>query len=535
MNTRAAQRRARFVPGVVALAATALLVASVASPSAGASSRQPAPDRRGGPPVPTLDWSDCGDGFQCATAIVPLDYQHPRAQTIELALIRRPAVDQANRIGTLFLNPGGPGGSGVNMVRGAPEPAFQAVARFDVVGFDPRGVGASRPAIDCGTEANPAAFIFERPHTIDPAAFEAEMRAIGDACLANNAELLPHMSTGNVARDLDLLRAAVGDEQLNYLGFSYGTVIGATYATMFPGRSRAMILDSPVDVQGYYGDPVHNWREQASGFENALDRFFMHCATAGPGCGFGGSDPEAAFDGLVARLNRAPLSSPEPATVPPLNGDLVLTAATSTLYDRFFYPLFAHSLIAAEAGDPGPMYDYLALNDGGVGNDAQIAVLGVDQRFDRRVDQYFVNGEQNYGLFDHFWWDGGYSDLLQAVWPVEDRGALRGEVENPAGANPILIIAVTYDPATPYVAAERLTADLGNARLLTYQADGHGALTSLDPCLWGPFVTYLNTLTLPAEGTTCIDPGPPFPSAGSRSTSSAETEPWLVPDFRLPT
>jgi pimeloyl-ACP methyl ester carboxylesterase len=533
MNRRVAQGRARFVPGVVALVAMALLVGSAASRSAGAPA-QPAPNGRGGPPVPTLDWTDCGDGFQCATAVVPLDYQHPRGQTIELALIRRPAADQANRIGSLFLNPGGPGGSGIAMVRGAPEPAFQAVARFDVVGFDPRGVGASRPAIDCGTEGNPAAFIFERPDTIDPTAFEAEMRSIGDACLANNSTLLPHMSTANVARDLDLLRAAVGDEQLNYLGFSYGTVIGATYATMFPGRSRAMILDSPVDVQGYYNDPVQNWREQASGFENGLDRFFMHCAAAGPACGFGGSDPEAAFDGLIARLNRAPLPSPDPATLPPLNGDLVIVAATSTLYDRFFYPLFAQALTAAEAGDPGPMYDYLALDDGGVGNDAQIAVLGVDQRFDRRVDQYFANGEHSYALFDHFWWDGGYSDLLQAVWPVEDRGAFRGDIENPAAANPILIIAVTYDPATPYIAAERLTADLGNARLLTYQADGHGALTSLDPCLWDSFVAYLNDGILPAEGTTCVDPTTPFPSTAARSASTTESEPWLI-DRVLPT
>jgi pimeloyl-ACP methyl ester carboxylesterase len=533
MNTRVAQRRARLVPGLVALIATTLVIATVASPSAGAPT-QPGPTGRGGPAVPPLAWTDCGDGFQCATAIVPLDYQHPRAETIEIALIRRPAVDQANRIGSLFLNPGGPGGSGVNMVRGAPEPAFQAVARFDVVGFDPRGIGASRPAIDCGTENDPAAFIFERPDTIDPAAFEAEMRAVGDACLANNPQLLPHVSTANVARDLDLLRRAVGDEQLNYLGFSYGTAIGATYATMFPGRSRAMVLDSPLDVQGYYDQPVEQWREQASGFENALDRFFMHCAAAGAACGFGGSDPEAAFDGLLARLNQTPLPSPDPA-LPPLNGDLVLSAATSTLYGTFFYPIFAQALIAAEAGNPGPMFDYLAANGSGSGNDATIAVLNVDQRFDRRVDPYFANGEHSYGLFDHFWWIGGYSDLLQAVWPVEDRGAFRGELENPADANPILVIGITYDPATPFIGAERLTADLGNAHLLTYRGDGHGALTSLDPCLWGPFVAYLNDLTLPAEGATCVDPAIPFTSDAGLRTSSAEAEPWLIDDFSLPT
>jgi pimeloyl-ACP methyl ester carboxylesterase len=533
MNTRVAQRRVRFVPGVVALVASALLVGSVASPSAGAPT-QPAPTNRGGPPVPTLDWTDCGDGFQCATAVVPLDYQHPRGETIELALIRKPALDQANRIGSLFLNPGGPGGSGIDMVRGAPEPAFHAVARFDVVGFDPRGVGASRPAIDCGVPSDATEILFERPQTIDPAAFEAEARAYGNACLANNPTLLPHVSTANVARDLDLLRAAVGDERLNFLGFSYGSVIGATYATLFPGRARAMVIDSPLDVQGYYDQPVEIRREQGAGFENALDRFFMACAAAGDACGFGGADPELAFDRLLARLNREPLPSTDPAVPFPVNGDLILAAALSTMYDTSFWPPFAAALVAAEAGDPGPMLQYLSANDAGFGNDATVAVWSVDQRFDRRVDPYFANGEHAYALLDHFWWDTGYRDLFHAVWPVEDRGAFRGDIENPTDANPILVIGVTYDPATPYIGAERLTADLGNARLLTYEGDGHGALTSLDPCLWSYFVAFLNDLTLPPEGTTCVDPRAPFPSAAGRSTSSAQAEPWLI-DRVLPT
>ena len=120
------------------------------------------------------------------------------------------------------------------------------------------------------------------------------------------------------------------------------------------------------------------------------------------------------------------------------------------------------------------------------------------------------------------------------MWPVEDRGVFRGEIENPAGANPILVIGVTYDPATPYIGAERLTADLGNARLLTYEGDGHGALTSLDPCLWGPFVAYLNDGVLPAEGATCVDPSVPFPSAAGRTASSSEAGTWLIDNVRIP-
>jgi pimeloyl-ACP methyl ester carboxylesterase len=528
MDARAAHRRARLVPGIVALIATGLIVAGLAAPSAGVTNQEPAAaGRRPGPPVPILDWTDCGDGFLCATATVPLDYGRPRGETIDLALVRRPAVDRDHRIGSLFLNPGGPGGSGVDFVRTAPPAAFELVGRFDVVGWDPRGVGLSEPVFDCRLEDGVAEFVFERPQTIDPVAFEARQRARADTCVANNPALAPNMSTANTARDLDLLRQAVGDEQLNYLGVSYGSAIGATYAAMFPGRARAMVLDSPMDVQGYYDLPGEFWREQASSFENLLDRFFTACVAAGSGCGFGGADPEAAFDDLVDRLNRDPLAGTDPSR-PPLNGDMVLRAATSTMYHIAFWAPFAHALSATVAGEAGPMLDYLAENASGLGNDAQIGVLSVDQRFGRRVDQYFANGEHNYGLFTHFWWDGGYGDLIQGVWPVEDLGAFRGDLENPASAAPILLIAVAYDPATPYVGAQRLAADLGNARLLTYQGDGHGAIRTFDPCLLQPFVEYLNAGVLPPDGARCVDRRPRFPGAGARAT--ADDTSWGLPD-----
>ena len=529
MHVRDACRRA-----LVVLAATGLVVGATGSPSSGAASQEPASQRRPGPPVPSLDWTDCGDGFQCANAAVPLDYRHPNGQTIEIALIRKPALDQANRIGSLFANPGGPGGSGIEFVRTAPPAAFQLLSRFDFVGFDPRGVGASRPAIDCGTEETPSFASFERPQTVDPAGFEARMRSIADACLANNAALLPHMSTANVARDLDLLRQGVGDEQLNYVGISYGSAIGAFYATLFPGRSRAMVIDSPMDVEGYVDHPVEFWQEHAAGFENTLDRFFTACAVAGPACGFGGTDPEAAFDALVSRLEAAPLPSPDPATLPPLDADLVLVAGDD-LRAETRWPEYARALAAAEAGDPAPMYEFLGLPaEPSARSDAQTAVLAVDQRYDRRVAPYFDSGEHSYAMFDHFWWLGGYGLLQPAVWPVEDRGAFRGEIENPAEANPILVIGITYDPATPYVWAERFTADLGNARLLTYQSDGHGALTSLDPCLLGAFIGFINDLVLPPEGATCVDQRPRFPSETERTATSADAPAWELPrDIRI--
>jgi pimeloyl-ACP methyl ester carboxylesterase len=530
IQTHRSSRRVRFAPGLAGLIVTGLLVGVLASPSTG-EPRQTEGERR--PPTPpTLEWTDCEDGFECATAAVPLDYRHPRGQTIDLALIRKPVLDPANRIGSIFLNPGGPGGSGVEFVRTAPPAAFQVLSRFDVVGFDPRGVGASRPVFDCGLPDD-GELVFERPETIDPVAFEATVRAELATCQANNAELMPHMSTANVARDLDLLRAAVGDEQLNYLGLSYGSVIGATYATLFPGRARAMVLDSPIDVQGYYDQPVEWWREHASGFENALDRFFTACAAAGPDCGFGGADPERAFDSLLSRLDREPLPSTDPAFPFPLNGDLVRLLAHLSLYSVPDWPRFADALIAAEAGDPAPMLAHLAFQGAGLG-DALYGVMSVDQRFDRRVDPYFADGEHAYGLLDHFWWLSGYSKLPLALWPVEDRSTFRGDLDHPGGANPILLIGITYDPATPFIGAERLAADLGNTRLLTYEGDGHGSLTTLDPCLVLPFIDYINDLVLPPEGATCVDQRPRFPSVAGRSTPSPADSPWLIDEQRLP-
>ncbi len=460
------------------------------------------------PPVPVLRWIDCGDGFQCADARVPLDYDDPRGATITIALIRKPAADPAQRVGSLFELPGGPAQSGVRVLRDSPPQLLALLSRFDVIGFDQRGTGASRPAVDCG--ATPPSF-FARPDAVDADAYAAAARAYGQSCLRHNPEILPHMSTANVARDVDLLRQAVGDRKLTAIGASYGTAIGATYASMFPGRVRAMVLASAVDVRTGRDHPVDDGEEQSAAFEDELDRFFARCAAAGTRCGFGGTDPEDAFDELLARLDRRPLPTGDPAH-PRLTGDDVREAALTAMYSPRRWRGFAAALTATTAGQPATMLDLLAGGDDFGSDDQRFAVLAADQRFARGpVAGHVHDSVHAYRMFPHFWWVNGLVNLNLALWPVEDDDTFRGRFHYPGQAAPILVISNTHDPATPYAGARQLVADLGNARLLTYQADGHASLTSGNPCLVIPALAYLTDgTTLPPVGATCRDDTDPF-------------------------
>src|SRR3954469_10644643 len=247
--------------------------------------------------VAPVAWSDCRDapGMQCALYSVPRDYTRPADASLQLALVRLPATDQAHRIGSLFVNFGGPGAAGVDSVKALGPFIFQALnARFDIVGFDPRGVGQSSSAVDChanqeteGLFAKP----FPTPDNVDLAALVARNRAYIARCITFNGAILPYLSTANVARDLDTLRQAVGDDKLSYLGFSYGTFLGATYAAMFPHHYRALVLDGALDADQYINHPLDATRVQTVGFERAVGRFLAMCNAHPDACAFGAEDP----------------------------------------------------------------------------------------------------------------------------------------------------------------------------------------------------------------------------------------------------
>ncbi len=510
-------------PGRAAALVALLLALAPFSPKAAATSASI---------VPKLDWTDCGDGFQCSTARVPLDYNRPHGKKIALALIRKPASDPAHRIGHLFFHEGG-SGQNIAAIRAIPPPAFGLFSRFDFIGFDQRGVGHSKPAVaSCG--ANPAfGTPYPTPQAIDERAFLKDMQRYTRACEQANRDLLPHLSSANSARDLELLRIAVGDDKLTYLGASFGTAVGATYASLFPGRARAMLLDSAMDVSQYLLRPIADWREYSAGHEEALKRFVDGCAANQVGCGFGGADPGRALDQLLARLEEQPLPSSDPSVPGTLTADHARTAIASALRRRILWPVLSTGLAAAEAGDPSVL---LSLSGADVSADTAsdaylTALYAVDQDYPRLPPKaYFKVAARAYEDSPHFWTWSSYTNLVHAFWPAEDRSAFRGDIRNPPYAAPALVIGMTHDPATPYAAAQALTTDLGNARLLTFDADGHFAVGALDPCVLGHAIAYLEDQVLPPKGTVCVQQGEAFPvSAKGSDLRSLDGKHWELP------
>jgi len=478
----------RLLPLALALAA----LAASASPAAAREATTPE-----GVPIPRLDWRDCDDGFQCATADVPRDYSRPRGPTVRLALIRRPAVDQAHRIGSLFLNPGGPGSSAVEFVRTAPPPAFQLLSRFDWVGFDARGMGASEPAIDCDDLEFPPPMT---PDTLDVPALLRNGRDRARRCLNRDPEFLAGLGAANTARDMDVLRAAVGDERLSYFGESWGGMVGEIYASLFPGRARALLLDSPVDADVWLNRPLQANREQDVSFEAVLGRFFTDCATHQGRCGFGGEDPEEAFDALVQQLDAAPLDLGDGLL---LDGVHLTGLVTSLLPIKSFWPLLGRALAEAQSGETRLLRQ---LADAQIGADREFDILRtydfVERRFPRRLAPYFENAEHVFALAPHFALFE-YESVQNLFWPVDPRGGFYGPFRNPASATPALVVHSTHDPNTPYAWGKRVVRDLGNARLLTFHGDGHTVIPQFNGCVLGHVAAYFNDGVVPPAGASC--------------------------------
>ena len=267
------------------------------------------------PAIPSLAWTPCDEGFECATAQVPLDYRRPAGRTIPLALIRRQVADPAQRKGTLFLQPGGPGSSGVSFVRNSYDALpVQLRDQFDVFGFDVRGVGLSGQ-LECWDDAKYSRAVSRALGRPVPAtAFKQavrQARSFNAACRKNAADLLPYVGTEYVARDIDLLRQALGERQLTFYGRSFGSYIGTVYADLFPQRVRAVVLDGGYNPRRYANRPYKYDRTQYLALDAAVERFFTWCARTPSMCTFGDGHPRAAFKRLTRALDADPVPIPD--------------------------------------------------------------------------------------------------------------------------------------------------------------------------------------------------------------------------------
>jgi pimeloyl-ACP methyl ester carboxylesterase len=497
---------------------------------------------------PSLNWQTCGDApnVQCAVLKAPLDYDQPHGDNVKLFVAKSPAT--GTRIGSLFLNFGGPGASIADFIEALGADGFPALnEHFDLIGMDPRGVGQSQPSIDCKVNQETQGIYsepFQTPFNVNPPQLIAKDKHYINRCLALNGGkngILAHVSTANVARDMDRLRVALGDNKLNYFGFSYGTFLGATYASLFPHNYRAMVLDGPVDANSYINHPHQDLVEQTSAFERARLRFFQACAADQAAClGFGGSDPGDAFDELIDQANASPLPAdgytPDPR---PVDGDDVIAASVIPLYAKQLWPLLPQALAAAQAGDGSlirQLTDELFYGrdpDTGQydpGSDRYFTIGATEQHYPRNVQRYFDWGDKAWGTFDHDYWNVGYPELNYGLWPAHDKDAYDGPFHVGHSSQTPLVVATTYDPATPYHGALRLVRDLGNARLLTMRGDGHTAYENGSPdCIDTAIEHYVNTLDLPAKGTSCKQD---IPFAQPTASPQALVAPDVAPQVK---
>lgn len=476
-----------------------------------------------------LDWEACGDaGAECATATVPRDYARPTGKTLDIAVTRVKATDPEKRIGSLFFNFGGPGAPAAIYVEAFGAELFGTLSdRFDIVGVDPRGTGDSEGAIDCEVDQEREG-VYSQPFTTPlnlnvNQLVATDQRYIQRCLQRNDADVLPYVSTANTARDLDWIRDALGERRLSYLGFSYGTFLGATYASLFPNRYRALVLDGALDADRYINKPLESLREQTSGFERALGRFLAACEGDQVACsGFGGADPWTAFDELIEQADRQPLPT---AQGRPLDGDDIRAGSAQAVYSKASWGELGQALAQAADGDGTLMRD---ITDGFYGRnedgsydpllDRYYAIGALEQRYPKRLDTYLEAGDHSWGLFDHAFWNHGYTELPWGLWPVNPRGVFRGPFKAARNGPTALVVATTYDPATPYRGSVRLARDLGNARLLTMRGDGHTAYGGNSPCIDAAVEGYLENGVVPADGTTCVQDVPftaPEPEARS--------------------
>ena len=456
-----------------------------------------------------LDWSSCGGPFLCANATAPLDWSNPTGDTVSLALIKKPTSGGAEKLGTLFVNPGGPGGSAYDFVQQsadyAAHPSLQSA--YDLVGYDPRGTGHS-DAVHCLTDSERDAYLYdvlpgERGSAEWLAASTASAKDFAEKCAANTGPLLEFVDTDSTTRDLDMLRAVVGDPKLNYLGYSYGTLLGAEYAQNFPDKVGRMVLDGAEDPTSSGFDVSIS---QAAGFEGALKAYLTDCVSRSD-CWFTGSADDALTEvqSLLAQVEASPLRSSDGRE---LNATNLLTAIFYPLYNQGNWPYLDTLFSSVQKGQADYAFQladaYNSRNPDGTYADNLIESFNAISCADYpAATDPAVIARQNADLIaasptvGPYW---TYGDVTCSQWVYPSK-----RVPAPvtaAGSDPILVVGTTGDPATPYKWAEALSSQLENGHLVTFKGEGHTAYNS-STCVASTVDAYFLQGTVPAADPDC--------------------------------
>jgi pimeloyl-ACP methyl ester carboxylesterase len=464
-----------------------------------------------------LVWGPCHDPsaedsvLECATLRVPLDYGNPTGDSIDMALLRVPATE--DRKGAVLFNPGGPGGSGFDPIAFSGTAIAQAlgIGSFDLIGFDPRGVDRSG-GIHCVTDEfeDKHLYVDDTPDTpAEQTLYDESKNAFVDGCKQRYGDTLGFYSTENTARDMDAIRAALGDDQISFLGVSYGTYLGATYATMFPDRVRAMVLDSADEPNGDTAE--QGFETQLVGFEDAFNNWIKWCEDTTT-CDFTATDVGARWDALKASLDATPIAGADSRQA---NNATLEVATKAALYSKSDWPVLAKSLADAEHGDPAGIFaladDYNRRNDDGTFNTLPqsfpVILCASGMGAARPTDPEALAATLR-AAAPRFGKEITADDLTSEV----DRCTkLVGDVKPLAlsytGDGPILVVGGANDPATPIRWAKKMTGELGpNARMVTFTGEGHGQLLA-STCVTEIEGALLADLTSPKPDTVC-DPDP---------------------------
>jgi pimeloyl-ACP methyl ester carboxylesterase len=447
-------------------------------------------------------WTTLSKGLQEGHLDVPLDYSDPGAGTITLYLERHLAERPSARIGTLLVNPGGPGAGGSVLADDAAnEYGTTLLDRFDIVGWDPRGTGLSEPAVDCVSDLDHYFAVDSSPDTDAERQLLVDRgKELGASCERSNGDLLPHLGTADSARDMDSIRAALGEATISYFGFSYGSELGGTWATMFPDTVRAVVLDGAVDPTV---GAVARDEQQAHGFEALLDRFLAECS-ADSACAFHhGGDSAAAFDRLQAQVDREPVEVADKGR-PAVNQGMLDTAVASALYDRSGWNRLEVALADLDAGDGTGILrlydDYNGYDRGSWdnGQEAYFAIGCLDDPGASSPAEVFAHEADFAAAAPRL----GRSWLAELVycseWPARttDHVAITGE-----GAGPILVVGTTGDPATPFAGTQTMATTLEGGHLVTVHADQHTGY-GVNDCVNKAVEDYLVRPSAPLAATT---------------------------------